>query len=230
MAKPNKRKKILWGIAVAVLVLGIGGYFLFKQLNPPQVASENLDSVPDYGACELITTGIIRGARLGDQIVRLNEATRIKADGLNGGAADSCKFTFSTNSTANNSLTVSVYPYSDSKEAFDKEQKSAAWYEVSGPKPTPFFGKTTIDDGATSLYMLRVIPGAKTILLSLQQPENAKSFQEPDAINFLVDISKKINFGAFERNSAQQADSITEGDGPGTPPANQPVEQAQPRE
>ena len=128
MAKSNKRKKFLWILAIAVVVLGIGGYFLFKQLNPPQVASENLDSVPDYGACELITTAVIREARLGDQIVRLNEATRIKADGLNGSAADSCKFTFSTNSSTNNSLTVSVYPYSDSKEDFEKEQKTYDWF------------------------------------------------------------------------------------------------------
>lgn len=230
MARTNKRKGFLWiAIIAAVVVLGVGGYFLIKHLSAPQVASENLDSVPDYGACELITTESIRGARLGDQIVRLNEATRTKADGLNGTAADSCRFYFSTSASSSNSLTVSVYPYSDSQEAFDKEQKTAEWAEVSGPKPTPYFGKTTIDDGKTSLYMLRVIPGAKTILLSLRQPVDNALFKEPDAINFLVDISKTVNFGALERNSAQQAESATEGDGPGTPP-KQEVEQAQPRE
>ncbi len=231
MVKTHKNKRYLWvAIAGAVLLLSIGGYFLIKELTAPQVVSENLDSVPDYGACELVTTESIRGARLANQIVQLNEGVRTKADGLNGTAADSCTFTFLTNTSTNNSLTVSAYPYSDSQEAFDKEQKTAEWLEVSGPKPTPYFGKTTIDNGKTSLYMLRVLPGAKTILLSLRQPVDAPLFEQPDAVNFLVDISKKINFGALERNAAQQADSVTEGDGPGAPPANQPVEQAKPRQ
>ncbi len=222
MAKVS-RKTLLISITalVAVVVIGLVILFLVRQNQTQQDTTQSLEGVPDYGACELVTTEVIRSAPMGDQIVTINEGARSGTDGLNGQQADSCTFAFSSNRAANNVVSVSVYPYSASEEEYTKEMESATWSEVSGPTPTPYFGATTIDNGKTSLYMLRVIPGAKTILLSLRQPEEAKTFTESDALNFLVDISKKMNFGAFERNAAQQAESETEGDGPGSPPENQ---------
>ncbi len=223
MAKISQKKLTLWIIAGIVVLLAAGSaafYFIQKSQTSTSPTNDQLSGVPDYGACELITTDVIKAARGGNSISTITEGVRAGVDGLNGEEADSCSFTFTTASTSNNTLTVSVYPYSPDEDAYKKETEVSQWYEVSGPKPTPYFGKTTLDNNKTSLYMLRVIPGAKTILISLKQPEDAKTFKEPDAINFLVDISTKVNFGALERSAAQEAKNNTEGDGPGTPPTD----------
>lgn len=223
MVRTSRKKLTLWIIVgiVVFVAAATAVFFLMQKANSPTAQSdEALSGVPDYGACELITTDVIKAARGGNSIATISEGSREGVDGLNGEEADSCKFTFTTASTSNNTLTVSVYPYSPNEEAYKKETEVTQWYEVSGPKPTPYFGKTTLDNNKTSLYMLRVIPGAKTILISLRQPEDAKTFKEPDAINFLVDISTKVNFGELERSAAQEAEDTTEGDGPGAPPTD----------
>jgi len=233
MARITHKKRLLWIIVAisAVVAITVMLFFLLRPTaQTPNTSSDNLANTPDYGACELITTNVIKSARMGDQITSIREGVRVASDGLNGSAADACKFTFSTNESSNNSLTVAVYPYSTSEESFNKEAGTAQWSEVSGPKPTPYFGTTALNNNQTSVYMLRVIPGAQTILLSLQQPENAKTIQQPDAVNFLVDISNKINFGALESNAAQEAEKQIEGDGPGAPPADMPDVIAEPRE
>ncbi len=231
MKKISQKKRIIISVLI-ILVVVVGGlitYFAIKAANTPETPNDNFANTPNYGACQLVTTEVIRTANQGDAIGTINEGARTAVDGLNGEPADACKFSFTTDKSANNSFTISVYPYNASQEAFEKENKTANWTEVSGPKPTPYFGETTIDNGETSLYMLRVIPGANTILLSLRQPKNASAYDKANALNFLTDISTKIDFGTLERKAVEQADSITEGDGPGTPP-EQEVEQALPRE
>lgn len=230
MKHMSQKKQIIISVLV-ILVVVVGGLFAYLAINTastPQAPSDNFANTPNYGACQLVTTEVIRTANQGDAISTISEGTRSAVDGLNGEPADACKFSFTTGKSANNSFTISVYPYNASREAFEKENKTANWTEVSGPKPTPYFAETTIDNGETSLYMLRVIPGANTILLSLKQPKNASAYDKANALNFLTDISTKINFGTLERKVVEQADSITEGDGPGTPP-KQEVEQALPR-
>ena len=232
MAKLSKQKRIILTTIIVLLVVGAGvfSYFMIKQANTPETASESFENTPNFGACQILTTEVIRSANQGDSIATIQEGSRTAVDGLNGEAADGCKFAFTTNKSANNSLTVSIYPYNASEEAFEKENAAATWTEVSGPKPTPYFGEATIDNGETSLYMFRVVPGAKTILLSISQPKNASEFDKADALNLLSDISTKINFGAFERKAAEQVETDTTGDGPGTPPADTPNVIAQPRE
>ncbi len=118
-----------------------------------------------------------------------------------------------------NVLTVSVYPYTTSQEGFNKEIESARWSEIMGSTPKAYFGRATIDDGATTLYIYRIPTGGSTVLLTLRQTTSTITFDEPDSIDFLGTMGAKLNLSIVQEKASTQAESSLGGDGPGAPPA-----------
>lgn len=221
----KKQTKVLIVIVSILAVIAAGAataYFITASKNAPVTDTNNTQvtaETPDLGACQLVSPAQIREASLGDRIISIQEGVRSGVNSLSGDDAEGCTFAFSTQKANNNVLTVSVYPYTSTQEGFNKEIESARWSEVMGSTPKAYFGRATIDDGATTLYIYRIPTGGSTVLLTLRQTTNTITFDEPDSIDFLGTMGAKLNLTIVQEKSSAQADSTLEGDGPGTPPA-----------
>ncbi len=224
MSKVHKKKLVIVISIIAVVIAGgvVAGYFIFNKNKPnPAVSSTRpLDQTPDFGSCQITTTKTIREASLGDKITAISEGTRVGVDGLTGEAADGCAYPLSTSASSNNLLTVAVYKYAANKDQADKEQGGAVWTEVANTKPPMYFNEKKIDNGASSLAMLRVITGGDTVLITLRQPANAMGFNSQEALVFLSGVASKSNLGVVERKAQEQVKKDTQGDVPPAPPTN----------
>ena len=221
----KKQTKILIVITSILAVIAVGAVIAYAVTSNSITPSASVDtstitdSTPNLGACELLSPAKIREAHLGDRIISIQEGVRNGVDSLSGAAAEACTFAFSTQKANNNVLTVSVYPYTTSQEGFNKEIESARWSEIMGSTPTAYFGRATIDDGATTLYIYRIPTGGNTVLLTLCQATNTITFDEPDSIDFLGTMGAALNLTIVQEKASTQAESTFEGDGPGAPPA-----------
>ena len=220
----NRRTIISVSLLTAALVLAVSTgawYFYTQQKNAPSasiVSSVIENKIPSLGACELITTANIRASYMGTSIIKINEGIRTGSSADNDETSEDCVFAFSTAKSTNNTLTVSVYPYTSTSEGeTSKELVSQDWAEIGTSNPIAYFGQAKEDADKTTLYMVRSLPGSYNVLLTLRQPSDAIVFDQPNSLNFLVGIVTKVNYDVLTRSSEKASEAI-EGGGPGAPP------------
>ncbi len=205
----NKRHKKKIGIlviiiAAAAFVVAAAVFYAFmQQAQKPATltASEiSLDQTPEYGACQLVTSNTIKETFYGDRITQLIEGVRVGQTAINDTIAEGCAYSFSTAKSNSNTLTASIYPYTVTSDGVDKETVALGWQEVSASRPMSYFGTGKENNGDTTVYMLRVIPGNQNVLFALRQPTNAATYDAPDALEFLVGIASKANLDVVTSN------------------------------
>jgi hypothetical protein len=210
----KKKLKLIMPI-VLVVVIALGGviaYIVGQNMANKPVPSTNsgisLEETPAYGACELVTTNTIKETFGGDKIISINEGVRVGEDAPNGTVGEGCSFSFSTQGSNSNSLTASVYDYTASSDGDTKEVAGADWAEVGGATPVAYFGQTTENQGAVTVYMYRVLPGNKNIMLTLRQLTDKTTYNRDDAFNFLGGIAATLNLSAVQ-NKTNSPDANT---------------------
>lgn len=214
MAKIMKKRTIIAIVALVVLVALIGcltTWYIFVQSNKPQPVTTSpvsLDQTPEYGACEIITSDMMRNSANGDRITSIVEGVRIGQTAPNETTAEGCSFAFASDKSNQNTLTVSVYPYTATTDGSVSEIAGSTWSEVMNSSPMAYFGRGTIDDGKTTVYTLRELPGSKNVLYTLKQPTDKLTYNEADALDFLVGIATKANTDVVTENTPSE---VTEG-------------------
>jgi hypothetical protein len=199
-----KKRKIDKSNVIIVLIIGAlvaiicaFGYIIWHNNNQSPQPADNaiaIDKAPQYGACELTTTNTIKKSFEADRIITISEGVRIGEKQLNNTIGEGCMFSFSTKESNANSLTASVYDYLVGDEnGGGVEIVGENWSEVGGSNPIAYFGEATENDGQTTVYMYRILPGSKNILLALRQPSNAITFDREDAFNFIGGIAASLN-------------------------------------
>lgn len=206
----NKQNSIIIAIIIALVAI-IGGisYIIWHNNNQaPQTpdTTVSIEQAPQYGACELTTTNTIKNSFEADRIIAIKEGVRIGEKQLNNTIGEGCLFSFSTKESNANSLTASVYDYLVGDESGGVETVSKDWAEVGGSNPIAYFGEATENNGQITVYMYRVLPGSKNILLALRQPTNALTFNRDDAFNFLGGIAASLNISVIDNKSNSGSD------------------------
>lgn len=207
----HKQNSIIIVIIVALIaIIGAISYLIWHNNNQKPVQVEtavNVEEAPHYGACELTTTNTIKKSFEADRIIALNEGVRIGEKQLNNTIGEGCMFSFSTKESNANSLTASVYDYLVGDEnGGGVELVGEDWAEVGGSSPIAYFGEATENEGQTTVYMYRILPGSKNILLALRQPTNAITFNREDAFNFLGVIASSANLSVVDTKVNGDAD------------------------
>ncbi len=207
----HKQNSIIIVIIVALIaIIGAISYLIWHNNNQKPIQVETTVSVeeaPHYGACELTTTNTIKKSFEADRIIALNEGVRIGEKQLNNTIGEGCMFSFSTKESNANSLTASVYDYLVGDEnGGGVELVGEDWAEVGGSSPIAYFGEATENEGQTTVYMYRILPGSKNILLALRQPTNAITFNREDAFNFLGVIASSVNLSVVDTKVTGDAD------------------------
>lgn len=227
MKHSQNRHKLIAAVLLTMALLiaaATGAWYLYmQQKTTPTATIESQvaeDSTPSLGACELITTADIRASFKGGSIQKINEGVRTGSTASNEETSENCVFAFSTAKSTNNTLSVSVYPYTSTPEnETSPERGDAKWSEISASNPMAYFGRGKADNDKTTLYKVRSVPGNYNVLLTLSQPSDAIVFDEPDSLNFLVGIVTKVKYEVLTR-SAEKATEAINGGGPDAPPSN----------
>jgi hypothetical protein len=197
--KSNKKTKILFVMAAIVLldIAAIGLYFITPKAVPSIAPSTiSLTETPDYNICNLIQRNDIESAMFSEKIVTLGQPVRSGIQSPNGTIADSCAFRVATEESNENSLYIYAYSYLAIENGENKEEVDASWSQVAGSNPVAYFGTELKDN--TVFYKLRVLPGGKNVVYELRQPKGESSFNEDDALNFLVSIATKATYSVLE--------------------------------
>ncbi|MGH7218171.1 MAG: hypothetical protein ACREGE_01875 [Candidatus Microsaccharimonas sp.] len=190
-------------VIIVALVAIIGGisYLIWHNNQTPEVidTTVSVEQAPHYGACELTTTNTIKESLEADRIITIQEGERIGEKQLNGTTGEGCMFKFSTKESNANTLTTSVYDYMVGDENGGKvEIVGEDWSEVAGSSPVAYFGEATENNGQTKVFMYRVLPGSKNILIALRQPSNALTYNRDAAFNFIGGIAASLNLSAVD--------------------------------
>lgn len=213
----KKKLKLIVPIILLVVVAlgGVVAYIVGQNMANKPTPSTNsgisLEETPAYGACELVTTNTIKETYGGDKIIGINEGVRVGEDAPNGTIGEGCSFAFSTQGSNSNSLTASVYDYTASSDGDTKEVAGADWAEVGGATPVAYFGQTTENQGAVTVYMYRILPGNKNVMLSLRQLTDKLTYNRDDAFNFLGGIAAKLNLTAIQHKTNSENANTTPG-------------------
>lgn len=227
MKRTRNRHKLIAStlLTLALLIAAATGawYLYMQQKSTPTATIESQvaeGSTPSLGACELITTADIRASFKGASIQKINEGVRTGSTASNNETSENCVFAFSTAESTNNTLSVSVYPYTSTPEKeTSPELVDARWSEISASNPTAYFGRGKADNDKTTVYKVRSVPGNYNVLLTLSQPSDAIVFDEPDSLNFLVGIITKVKYETLTRSSEKASEAI-KGGGPDAPPSD----------
>jgi len=209
-----KKRTALAIIGLVVLVALIGvlttGYIYLQSSKPKPVTTSpvSLDKTPNYGACSIITTDTMKQSANGSRITSIVEGVRIGEEAANGTTAESCSFAFASAASNQNTLTVAVYPYTSAADGTNTEVMSGSWAEVASSNPPAYFSKSTADEGNTTVYYVRVLPGAQNVLFTLKQPAGKETFDQVDALDFLVGIAAKATLQDLKTATPQD---VTEG-------------------
>lgn len=198
-------------VIIIALVAIIGGisYLIWHNNNQKPQAPEatvSVEQAPHYGACELTTTNTIKDSFEADRIITIKEGVRVGEKQLNNTIGEGCMFSFSTKQSNANSLTASVYDYLVGDENSTTEVVGKDWSEVGGSSPIAYFGEATENNGQTTVYMYRILPGSKNILLALRQPTAAPTFNRDDAFNFLGGIAASVNLSVLDTKITGDSD------------------------
>jgi hypothetical protein len=197
--KLNKKTKILFVMATIVLlaIAVIGLYFITpKAVTSITPSPISLTKTPDYNICNLVQRNDIESAMFSEKIVTLGQPVRSGIQAPNGTIADSCGFRVATEESNENTLYIYAYPYLAIENGENKEAIDASWSQVAGSNPVAYFGTELKDNNV--LYKLRVLPGGKNVVYELRQPKGELSFNEDDALNFLVSIAAKATYSVLE--------------------------------
>ena len=209
MAKRMNKLKlsILAALILLITAGGVAAWLSWGQ-PPKQVADTpgevSIEETPQYGACQLITSTVIKDAPEASRITSLEEGKRIGHTAMNGTVAESCEYTFTTQVSAENSLTTSISPYTPATEGEDNEVYGAQWAEVFDAKSVAYFASGEEKDGKITVYHYRLVPGSQNVLFSLRQPADATTYDKAEALRFLMYVADNSNSKIVQNNAQSQ--------------------------
>jgi hypothetical protein len=200
--KKTRSKKIIKTVSIlTVLALAcIGLYLVTPKATPaPPPSQVSLTETPDYNACNIIKSSDIKSTFNGSAITSLSQSARAGIKAPNDTTGDSCGYSLTTAKSLDNSLSIEVYDYIPVINGNNKETNDSSWSEVASSNPQAYFGKDIADE--TVIYKLRVIPGGKNVMFVLRQPLADRTFDEPQALDFLVGLATKADYSVIDASS-----------------------------
>jgi|GEM_PF-6980665 len=199
----QKNRMIIFSLVAVVAVAGATvGVLLFlsgkndsvKTTPPPiSVIEETAKPPATPDTCNLVSVDIIKSA-LGDAVRDVKPGEKSEAKAANGNLAGNCTFTFSTETSADNQLGVSVYLYKagDGSEGSGEPALDTSWSYASDLPYDGFFQEATNNGRHT--FTARVVNGASIYLFSISQPEATTTFDYSSGLIALIGISSKANY------------------------------------
>lgn len=193
---------LISGLAVLALVLINGTPNTSEQpiqsTGPKPGDSVVVSNTPEYKACELFTTDAVKTV-LGDKVTAIANGSRSGVIAPNYEVADSCDYTFTTNSTSDNKLSVQVYQYSASTDESKIEQYDETWRNinvVADPdykKGFPAYYKSS-DVNGNKIFQMFVLSGAKNIRFAITQPLSSQYFGDKEVIAMMIQFANQANY------------------------------------
>ena len=171
--------------------------------SPAQRADVQLIDTPEYNASEVVTVDAVKSAGEAKKVTSVEAGYRFGDHAPNETIADGCSYQLSTAETSNVYFSTQVYDYTATTNGKDTEAVDDSWQEVSGSNPIAYYKESIQND--EKVFTLRVIPGGKNIIFELRQPKDDTTFDEKSAVQFLVNISKKADFGVADIEPSAKA-------------------------
>lgn len=160
---------------------------------------------PEYKSCEVFTADSLRTI-LGEKVSAIANGERSGVIAPNYEIADACDYTFTTNSSKENTLSIQVYQYSASTDQSKIEQYDGTWRNinvVADPEYTkgaPAYYKS-IDVDGKKIFQLYVLTGAKNLRFAITQPLSSQYFSDKEAIALLIQFANEANYDSVNQTS-----------------------------
>lgn len=189
-------------VAILAIILLATWYFMAIQNQPQRIVASAIseEDTPSYGACQVVTTNALKEADIKGSIQTLLEAVKRGETAPNGTVAESCIFAFSTARSNQNSLAISIYPYLPISNIASSEAVNSDWSEMTGLEYTAYFRTSHEDDGKTTVYTLRLLPGARNLLFVLKQPTLKLTYTPNEAKALLRSVAELSDLSVVMEN------------------------------
>ena len=229
----TKKTKRIIGIIIVIVVLAAGAvsaYFIFgsKETEKTVETEVALSETPNLGACSLVNTETIKSLeRVDGGIKSISEGTRVGLKSPDGTNADACRYTFTTNASTTNTLTIAAYNAVARTDTNPATSGDYSWSQAANTSPQIYFAETKAKNDSEIVYIARQPLGGVVLLATMNQPADATTFPKGAGVWILADILGTVNVATLNEKNAQELNS---GDAPGPPPATTKAETLKPTE